>query len=41
MAQIIDFMKRTRRQEIEADRAQMENDRAGFLPLYRELGGLG
>lgn len=35
---VIDFQKRTRRQEIESDRSQMENDRASFLPLYRELG---
>lgn len=38
MAKVIDFQKRTRRQEIAADCAQMENDRAAFLPLYRELG---
>ena len=31
------FEKRTRRQEIEAGRAIMENDRAPFIPLYKDL----
>lgn len=31
------FHKRTKRQDIESDRAQMDSDRAPFVPLWKEL----